>query len=336
MKYLLKIIFAFAFASSCSYLVKSQMDENDITVINNQNPATLAIIFSHNISGQLLSCGCGTNPVGGLPQLAGLIEKIKRENDQIIYLDSGDTLFSIPTVPEHIKTSSTFTAEFVASTLKDLGLNIFVPGDYDFANGEYYLKSITDKYNVNILLSNLNRSSVIKSSKYKLLDLGISKIFFISILNPELSYTASHLLDDPIKSIKLSISEIKSVGYDPNNPFHRLILLSHSGMDYDKNIASKFPEINWIIGAHTQNSTGHPYQVGNTKIVQALSKNQYLGEIQIELNKDKFSDSFKLHEIRDKFQNQLIPNPYIKIENEYKKNLKKAESEDWNRSMNQP
>jgi Zn finger protein HypA/HybF involved in hydrogenase expression len=115
-----------------------------------------------------------------------------------------------------------------------------------------------------------------------------------------------------------ALKEIEKAGYEPNNKYHRLIVLSHAGFDLDEKFAEKFPQIDWIIGSHSQSFLRFSRDVGNTKIVQTLSKNHYVGDITIDLLADKENDSYFLHEIREELVKNANPNPMVDFINAHK------------------
>ena len=108
------------------------------------------------------------------------------------------------------------------------------------------------------------------------------RLFIIGVSDYEITKKNQKqiIFEDTIKSIKNQINELKQKGFDDENKFHHLILLSHSGMSTDKIIASQVKELDWILGSHTQNFTQKAITVGKTKILQMLSRNHYIGDIE--------------------------------------------------------
>ena len=90
-KILLPLLFIL---SSCSYFI-SHIDKNERAAEDQKksnSPQTLALVFSHNISGETHPCGCRNFPLGGLPQVAGLFSSLSK-NAEVFYVDTGDTFF---------------------------------------------------------------------------------------------------------------------------------------------------------------------------------------------------------------------------------------------------
>jgi hypothetical protein len=298
--------------SSCSYFI-SHIDNNasiGMASKKSSSPKNFALVFSHNLSGETHPCGCRHFPLGGLPQVAGLFHNISN-TAEVFYVDTGDTFFPSSVIPTTMKDSLSYAANDLALGLDQMGLKYFIPGDQDFALGLSFLKNIANTRNFEFLISNLADESVIKHKRYAIIERNRSKIFMIGFVAPDVfNDTTRELFKDIPTTLPKIIDELKSLGFDSSNPYHRLIVFSHSGFDPDEALALKFPFIDWIVGAHSQSFLRFSRDVGNVKIVQALSKNHYVGNINIDVNAQKASDTYVLLEVRDELENMLIPNPF--------------------------
>lgn len=292
--------------TSCSYYI-SKVDEKSVTKAPVEKK--LSLLFSHNISGETHPCGCRNFPLGGLPQIAGLFANISKDSE-ILYVDTGDTFFPSSVVPKTMKESLTFAAENLARGLEQVGLQYFVPGDQDFAMGIEFLRDLALKSKFDFLISNLKNESLLKHKRYAIIERGQTKIFLIGLVDPEamLGEAADYFVK-PEEALPRVVDEITGFGYNKTNPYHRLIVLSHAGIEPDANLAKSYPYIDWIIGAHSQSFLRFSQDEGNVKIVQVLSKNHYIGDISIDTNSKKQTDTYKIDEIRDELERNLNPNP---------------------------
>ncbi|MDO9183248.1 MAG: multiheme c-type cytochrome [Bacteriovorax sp.] len=316
-KYLLPLLLVL---TSCSYFI-SKIDQEAVnakSMKKSNNPQNLAIVFSHNISGETHPCGCRNFPLGGLPQVAGLFANLSKTSE-VFYVDTGDTFFPSSVIPTSMKDSLSFAANNLALGLDQLGLKYFVPGDQDFALGLDFLKNLANTRNFEFLISNLADESIIKHKRFAIIERNHSKIFLIGFVAPDVfNDKTSELFTDIPATLPKVIEEIKAQGYQATNPNHRLVVLSHAGFDPDDALAIKFPFIDWIIGAHSQSFLRFSRDEGNVKIVQTLSKNHYVGNINIDTNAQKASDTYVLHEIRDELEKNLSPNPFRHFVDDHK------------------
>ena len=311
-KYLLPFILVL---SSCSFFI-NKIDQS--TSKKSSNPKNFSLVFSHNISGETHPCGCRNFPLGGLPQVAGLFSTLSK-NSEVFYVDTGDTFFPSSVIPATMTESLSYAANHLALGLDQLGLKYFVPGDQDFAMGLDFLKKLTETRHFQFLISNLKDESIIKHQRFAVIERNNSKMFLLGFVAPDVfNGQESTLFTDVSTTLPKLIEELKAQGYEPNNSYHRLIVLSHSGFDPDEKLATQYPFIDWIIGAHSQSFLRYSRDVGAVKIVQTLSKNHYVGDIAIDTNAKKSSDSYTLHEIRDELEKNIQPNPFRTFIDEHK------------------
>lgn len=323
-----KLILSLSLLASCGYFINS-IDGSAPKVLK-MKTQKLSVVFSHNINGETHPCGCRHHPLGGLPQVAGKMEEIKKSHP-IFYVDTGDTLFDNVEVPKTLIRSQEYKAETIAKALEMLNLALFTPGDQDFANGTEYLNTIQAKHKLPIFLSNLTNRKMFKYHKeIQIIENGPHKLFFMAVLEPSLirSNTLRLQLEDPATALTKTIKKAEDLGYTSSNSMHRLILMSHSGFDKDVALAKKFPQLDWIIGAHTQSFFRKPRKEGKTQIVQVLSRNHYLGEIEFDFTGDKTKDKYHIHEMRDSEKDKLTPNPFTAFIDTFKSNLKKIQSDE--------
>ena len=271
----------------------------------------ISLLFSHNISGETHPCGCRTFPLGGLPQIAGQMSELEKEGASLFYVDTGDTFFPANRLTIGMESSQKFAAKNLGKALSKLGLKFHVPGDQDFSAGVDFYAEILKESKLTMLAANVAPSSPIEAKKWIVLERGPHKVFMIGLSDPQmLNPEAAALFTEPATAIESALKEVKSHGYEKSNPFHRLLLLSHSGYEQDEIWAKKFPDFDWVIGSHSQKFTRKPLLEGQTKIVQVLSQNHYLGQIAFDLSASKDKDTFAIHEIHESLSQKIENNPW--------------------------
>lgn len=306
--------------SSCSLFI-SKLDEGKTYKIEKRKKF-FSILYSHNINGETHPCGCRHFPLGGLPQVAGLISKVSKES-QVIYVDTGDALFPLATVPKEAKDSQTYNATELAFALKRMGISHMTPGDQDLALGDEFL----DKLELPYLLSNIDEQrSKLRHHKFAMYESGPNKFFLLGVTSPiSVKRHQEVYFKNAINALDEAVKILKNNGYDQEDKFHRLVLLSHSGGDKDQEIAEKIPEFDWILGAHSQDFTEKPNVVGKTKIVQVLSKNHYMGEVRFSLEKGKIEDRYIQHTVKEHLEKELKPNPFTDFIQAHKEKIQKVQ-----------
>lgn len=312
---MLKFCFLFLLSLSCSRFVQLTDDSYQDTIDKKSQSDHFKFIFSHNINGETHPCGCRQFPLGGLPQVAGYIHTVKAQVPYL-YVDTGDTFFPSVNIPESMQDSIKFTATKLAEAMDELGLKYFLPGDQDFAMGEEFLVNISKKHKFTFLISNLSEKSKIEHKPWTAIKAGDNAIILLGVVAKDtLSADVQPLFIDEKLAIKKTLTKIKKQ-FSPLAE-KTIILLSHSGMQRDKTLAKEFPEIDWIIGAHTQDFLKEPVTEGDTKIVQVLSRNHYLGAISLPYH-PKGKTNYELVEMREDWEQKYPNNPMTKWLTKYK------------------
>lgn len=308
---LLTLLFLFL-TSACD----SQRSQPDF--IHQIEGSDFALMFSHNINGETHPCGCHKFPRGGIAELYGLFHQRKSERPQF-YVDVGDTFFPSPVLPENRLDSLSFTAQTIANGLDQLELRYLVPGEHDFALGPEYLRQLLEGRSFKLLLSNLKTPDFLPHHEWALIDTPKAKIYLLGLLDPLLlkPRVAAYFADpDEALKAKLELLE-REHGLDLKNPEHYLVVLSHAGMDKDRGLAERFPQIDWIIGSHSQSFTQVPEQIGDTTLVQVLSRNHFAGEIRFQNE----APQFVMHEVKDDLDEVVENNPVSALIEQHLKDL---------------
>jgi nitrate/TMAO reductase-like tetraheme cytochrome c subunit len=176
------------------------------------------------------------------------------------------------------------------------------------------------------IISNLANPKTISHKEIVLFEKGPHKIFLVGLINPAIMASQhKHLFKTPEKTFPSLMKKLKEKGYKGKDPFHRLVVLSHAGIKRDEKLAKSYPNIDWIVGAHTMNFLRFAQEEGNTKIVQVLSRNHYLGHITFSMSKDKSKDAYEIIEVREELKDELKPNPFLAFVDKHKENLSKVQ-----------
>lgn len=304
--------------TACS---RSPSDQTEQILSFKDDDQFLNIVFSHNINGETHSCGCRQFPLGGLGPLAGAIDQVK-QSGPTLYLDSGNAFFPSMVVPDHVKDSLHFTANNLARGLDKLGLRYFLPGAQDFAAGSSFLKDLIAKNNFQVLAANLTEQGKkdFNGLSWLVINHNDHKIFITGLVSTQrIQQNVSAYFSHERSALKEVLQEMEQAGLQSDNPRHRLIVLSSAGISDDTQLAQDFPQINWIIGSHSQSFLQRPRRVNGVNIVQTLSRNHYLGHIQLDLQKGE--DSYRLIEVSEALEELISPNPLTQFLDRHLKEL---------------
>ena len=150
--------------------------------------------------------------------------------------------------------------------------------------------------------------------------------YFIGVVDPDLlKNNVARKFTSPEKAIKTNIEKILKESKERSK--RRIILLSHSGLQKDKEYAKLFKELDWIIGAHSQSYLRLTEEVGKTQIGQVLSRNHFLGKITFNREKSK-KDAYEIIEVRDEKKDLIENNPMNSWLTTYKAKLDQLQEEE--------
>lgn len=273
----------------------------------------LTIVYTSNTNGIIENCGCPGNPLGGLDKRQSIFQKLMNDNKNILFLDSGDMLSSIGFAEKD---------RFVIKAYELMPYDAIGLGDQEFSNGiEFFENEVKKKLGGKIVSANLKylRSGKNVAREYIIKEIDGIKIGITSVVleDPFLLMEQEKVRDVRIDDYKTSLRKVID---ELKGRVDIIILLSHLGYVRDTGLPNEFPEIDIIIGSHSQTLTSEPDKRGETIIVQAGKNGEQVGCLDLEFDpgskrivsfSNKFYPLFK--EIKgDKKVAQLI-NEYIKF-----------------------
>ena len=241
----------------------------------------IVILHTNNLNATLENCICPDHPFGSIEKIKPLVDKIRLEEKNVLFVDTGDMLSAFADLHKD---------KTMISALSYLNYDAVTVGDQEFIHGLEFFESVFLKKGFPVVSANLSE----KSPSYLIKKFGSVKIGIIGITSPDAfkffpeDKLAGITIGDLYNTLNKVLNEIVS-------KVDMVVLLSHSGLDEDKKIAEKYPQINLIIGGHSQNTLKQGEKVNNTLITQAGGDGYYLGRIDISLNKSKSIESMNAH-----------------------------------------
>ena len=237
----------------------------------------ITILYTNNVDGYLKACNCPGNLFGGLIYFESVVNELRTNNKNTLFLDAGDLFPAKDIQPE---------AEYSIKFYNKIGIDALNIGDQEFWFGLDYLKSMQPLADFKFISANIFKNDSLLFQPYFVKNFDDVKVAVIGLINEDIfkNLREEKRIDCEIKAtddvLSNLIPEIKIKA-------DIIILLSHSGLEKDKQIAEKFPEINLIIGAHSELLLKEPLIIGNTKIFQAGKYAHYLGVINFDYQPDQ-------------------------------------------------
>ena len=253
--------------------------------------------FAYGTKLTILSINDTHGHLEGYPAISALVNKIreevKKDGGEVLFVHSGD--FNTGT-PE----SDMLKAEPDIEVFNQMGVDVATIGNHEFDNDFSVLRKQVKQAKFPFLLANVKpkdpkyfsfRPSMIKKIDGE--DIYIIGVTTNDLKNLLLKKKGDLLiLKDPVAVVKDYISKL------PKDSF--VLVLSHLGARGerklgpdeipDEELAEKVPGISVIVGAHSHTPIKRPREVNGALIVQAGSYSEWLGRLDLEIEKGKVVD----------------------------------------------
>lgn len=274
------LIFLFAVAILCYYGVPLE-----------GKPEYITLLHTNDVHGRLQPFQYKENQefVGGIARRASLIKHIESTNKCVLTMDAGDfaqgSLFF-----------NVFNGVPDAELMSAAGYDIGTLGNHEFDKGLTFLKDILKEFKYPIVSSNIRfpKDKELQSLvlPYIIKNCHGMKVAIIGLV-PEnlksLSSAGDVEIFDNIETTKLIVEKV-------NSKADMIVVLSHSGIEDDIELAKKVPEVDVIIGGHTHTLLKQPkmYNHNNDKtlIVQAGELGAYLGRLDINIKNKEIQNYY--------------------------------------------
>ncbi|KAL5286863.1 hypothetical protein ACFFRR_008078 [Megaselia abdita] len=239
---------------------------------------------------------------GGFARVANIVRKFRNESE-VIYLNAGDTFTGTIWF-------TVFRAKIAAAFMNILSPDAMCLGNHEFIDGEKGLFDFLDLVEFPVLAANINFRGEQPPQSLRnshVIQLNGTKVGIIGAVTPQtrfLSNTKFVNFTDEVEAINKESKKLTAEG------IKIIIALVHSGFTTDKIVALNCPEVDIVVGGHTNtflsnNSSaphGHPEKIeGNyptiitqksgrqVYVVQAAAFTKYIGKATV-----KFDDEGEL------------------------------------------
>lgn len=227
-------------------------------------------------------CGDTNCYVGGTANLLGLINKFRNEWKNVLILNAGDDFQGTPI-------SSITKGRSQVELMNIIKPDAMVLGNHEFDYGRDVLEENLKTAKFDVLAGNIwdKKRGKTFAKPYIVKKIGKAKIGIIGLTTPELFKLS---LRENLKDLELLNIEkvLRQYIYELKNKekVDLIVALTHIGVEGDSVLATKFPEIDVIIGGHSHTALAKPKLVNRVIICQAGSRGEYLGKLELEVELD--------------------------------------------------
>jgi 5'-nucleotidase / UDP-sugar diphosphatase len=245
----------------------------------------LTILHINDLHGHLLPYNDKnigeTRAVGGAACMARLIaEERSRNPDGTLLLAAGDMFHGTPI-------SNEFRGQSVIAVMNYLRFDAMAIGNHEFDWGLNILEQLAAAAAFPFLSANLQERQgrgLPLLKPYVTLTRKDLKIAVIGVTTPDTAfitkpdYVSGLTFQRPSQVLPPLIREVRANGAD------LVVLLSHLGLDADRETAENVSGIDVIVGGHSHTAVTHSLRVKETIIVQAGAYGAYLGVLELKVD----------------------------------------------------
>ena len=255
--------------------------ELNMNALKQRHLKKLTILHSNDLHGDFLAEEIDSELAGGVSMLSGYINKVRNEEDNVIYAIAGDML-----------RGSIIDSEYKGlSTIEVMNLltpDVATIGNHEVDYGLEHLLFIEKCANFPIINANmyLTSNGTRLFRPYTIIKIDGIKILFIGVLTEDVvSATRQEELIGKLIDVRDAADEVRKVtdAYRTHD-IDLTILLTHIGFEKDKELAAELaPDsvVDIIIGGHSHTYLEEPCVVEGIPIVQASVGTKQIGRFDI-------------------------------------------------------
>lgn len=279
-----------------------------INIINSAFAKEITILYTGSTHSMLYPCSCPIEPDGGVSRRATLIRQLRKNNPNILVLDSGN-FFAGGLMDEYTQ-DTRLNMQRTKVNLKAMELikyDAAALGEDEFNFGLDFLKENIAKISLNFLSCNISIKNDGKLTKkilpYIIKQVGGLKVGIIGLTNNLAKQRAGDIsFVEPIIAVEKTIKELKKNNTDI------LIVLSNLGETQNSDLINEVKGINILI-ANWPVKEGESYkEVGSTFVFNPSRQGRKLGVLILSIKNGKITvKKSELKRLSDKIKN----NPQI-------------------------
>jgi len=217
----------------------------------------------------------------GYAKMATLIKEARRERENVMFLDAGDTF--------HGQTIANINdGESISHILDLMKLDAVTLGNHDFNFGQQRLEELAEMSRFPFLAANLSREDgkeIPYTEDYIIKEYDGVKVGVFGLATPETTFKTHPknveglVFENPITTAEAVVSELE-------NKVDVIVALSHLGIsegsEYtSKMVAEEVAGIDLIVDGHSHNVLEEGMKVNDTMIVMAGEYSKFLGYVDL-------------------------------------------------------
>lgn len=240
----------------------------------------ISILFSSDLRGNIRSCGCAVNDMGGLGRMASYVEGVRKESKNTVFITSGDNFSANLSFSRN-------KADLAMASYELMGLDVYTPGEYEFIFGLDYLKDIGDAYSFDIILANLmdpETGEPIFKPQYvvKQMDSGL-KIAVTGIIDDGIVFPG--YVDLSGFRVEPEAEVLAEIVPRMRKEADLMFLVCHMEMDDAEELLRQVDDFDIALLGHNKPKLDRAITVGETVLLGAGGQGMYMGRLNYLINR---------------------------------------------------
>lgn len=234
---------------------------------------------------------------GGFSRISRYVKDLKTENERVLFFDGGDLFHgTLPLVANK--------GEAILPILGKMGLDGFVPGNWDFAYGKEQLRHLAESLPFPALACNVTeeqtKQNFLRPHIIKELD-GL-RIAIIGLTYPYVDITMPPGFSEGL-DFTIGVDEVRQSVNELKGKADVIVLLSHMGLPLDVKLVSMVDGIDIVLSGHSHDRITKPIVQNGAHIVQAGSSSSFLGRLDVDVQNGAVKDvHYQLIEVDELFE----------------------------------
>jgi len=238
---------------------------------------TLTVVYTGSTDGALWPCyECSPEPRGGLARRATLLYQLREELSDFLLLDTGDLLSARGRPVGDRKVLEMYGL---------LGYDAITVGDQEFVNGRTFFETDVLGAELPMISASLwdERTGRLLLPPYAIKTISDVRVGVIGLVDAQAFMVLEPSAHRGIRVAPIS-ETLERVLPEVREKADVVIVLSHLGIEGDRDLAEEVSGIHLIIGGHSGAASKQALNVGETLIVRTGPGGEYIGRLDLTLN----------------------------------------------------
>ncbi len=278
----------------CLVLIPAMLLNRGIETSAADENIFVRILFTNNSNGKLVDCNCRDDPYGGLAERIGLVRSYREKYPDVLLLDSGG-YFGLSGIEQK--------GPVVLKLMEIMEYEACGIGDQEIYHGLDRFLELFGWYNDRIINASLYTVEGLPVfTTYRIINVNGMRIGITGLVSDEtFKYFHNEIRDFTVAEPDSVINRVIPILRGSSD---YIIVLSQMGVEMDRKVAEKWPDIDLIIGGHSQTLLKKAITISNSHIVQAGKNGGMVGEVFLTFDKSKKirKFSYNLLEVSKKYK----------------------------------